>query len=500
MKKYVIVVDRGSTNVKAVVFNTLAEVVLTTTYANPDPVLPQPGWRELDMELNWKSVASAIRRIFENGIRPDEILGVIVTGQGSGMTFIDKDGQATSISSLDNRTADIYNGWQADGRFGQAAQLSGTAFVAPSALPLLAWFKTNAPEVYQSIDSVMFIIDWMNYKLTGVIGTQWTDMSNAGMMDLRTGKCEYANDVLELFGIGDIKDKLPPIQKCHELRGAITKEAATETGLLEGTPVLAGIYDITAFPFGVGTVNPKELVHALGTWAISVRPIASMAECGMMSMYHPVSGYYLTGMGESIAGCCLDFVLNTLCEYEQQEAEKKGISVYRFVEDMIADREPTGILFQPYVFGSIFNKEAGAGFTGVRCWHTKADMLRAVYEGIVMGYKAYSGLIAGADQCDVHWIVGGGAKSKIFGQMFADIFGVTVKVPVTSEITARGAALCALVGLGVYKDFEEASIPVAVQAEYKPNPDMQAFYAKKYAAFAENVQALQGTWSKLSAL
>ena len=501
MKKYVIVVDRGSTNVKTVVFNTKAEVVLTTTYPNPEPIFPQPGWRELDMELNWKSVANAIKRIFENNIQPEEILGVIITGQGSGMTFIDKNGKATSISSLDNRTADIYKEWQADGRFDKAAKLSGTIFIAASALPLLAWFKANAPDVYQSIDTVMFIIDWINYKLTGVIGTQWTDVSQAGMMDLRTGECEYAYDVLELLGIGDIKDKLPPVQKCHEIRGTVTKEAAEQTGLPEGTPVLSGIYDISAFPFGVGTVNPKELVHAIGTWGITFRPVASIEECGMMSLYHPVPGYYLTGMGESIAGCCLDYILDTLCEYEKQEAEKKGMSVYQYVEDMIVDREPTGILFQPYPFGNIFNKQAGAGFCGIKSWHTKADMLRAVYEGIVMGFKAYcTALISDYDKCDVHWLVGGGAKSKVFGQMFADVFGVTVKVPVTSEITARGAALNALVGLGVCKNHEEAFIPVEVKAEYKPNKDRQEFYAKKFEVFNELIQSLEGAWSKLSSL
>lgn len=501
MKKYVIVVDRGSTNVKAVVFNTKAEVVLTTTYANPDPILPQPGWRELDMELNWKSVASAIKRIFENNIQPDEILGVIFTGQGSGVTFIDKNGQATSVSSLDTRGGEMCGQWQADGRFGKAAELSGTMILPSSALAILAWFKANAPDVYQSIDTVMFIIDWMNYKMTGVIGTQWTDLSNAGMMDLSAGECEYAYDVFDLLGIGDIKDKLPPIQKCHEIRGTVTKEAAGQTGLLEGTPVLSGIYDVTSFPFGVGTVNPKELVHAIGTWAITCRPVASFEECGMVSMYHPVPGYYLTGMGESVAGCCLDYILDTLCAYEKQEAEKKGMSVYQYVEEMVVGTEPTGMLFHPYPFGNIFNKQAGAGFYGIKSWHTKADMLRAVYEGIVMGYKAYcAALISGYDKCDVHWLVGGGAKSKVFGQMFADIFGVTVKIPVTSEITARGAALNALVGLGVFKNHEEALIPVEVKAEYKPNKDRQEFYAKKFEVFNELIQSLEGAWNKLSSL
>jgi len=500
MKKYIIVVDRGSTNVKAVVFNTKAEVVLTTTYANPAAISPKPGWVELDLEANWKSVAGAIKKIFNNDVKPEEVLGVMITGQGNGVTFIDKQGKSTSISSLDIRGVDMLNEWKADGRFPKAVELTGTVFNASSAMPALAWLKKNARDVYDSIDTVMFIIDWMNYKLTGVIGTQWADVSGSGMMKLRDCKCDYAYDVLDLFGLEEIKTKLPPIQMCHEMRGTVTKEAAELTGLTEGTPVLSGIYDIAAFPYGIGSMNPREVVHAIGTWGISCRPAARIEECGISTLYHPVPGYYVTGMGDSVAGCCLDFIMNTLCDHEKQEAEKKGMTVYQYVEDMIADREPTGILFQPYPFGNMFSKHAGAGFTGIRSWHTKADILRAVYEGIVMGYKTYCTLLADCDKCDVHWLIGGGAKSKVFGQMFADIFGVTVKIPVTSEITARGAVLNALVGLGVCKDHEEATIPVGVKAEYTPDPEKKEFYAKKFEAFGELSQALMGVWAKLNTL
>jgi L-xylulokinase len=412
---------------------------------------------------------------------------------------IDKDGKPSrmGIISLDSRSGDVINGWMADGRYVQAMQKVSMPFGVGSPMPILAWFKANAVEEYKNMDKVMFSKDWIRYKLSDVFCTDQTDASSAGLMDL--SKSEYAYDVFDLLGIADIRSKLPNIRQSHEVVGSVTKVASQQTGLIEGTPVLCGATDIAAYPFGIGSVDSKQLAVVFGTWGLNIIPVKSF-EGLLVALYHTVPGYYLTGLGDGNSGGCLDIIIDTLCENEKILAHQNAISVYEYIENMIVDSKPTSILFHPYIFGSIFNNSASAGFYGIKNWHKKADVLRAVYEGIVMGYYAYIQAIPGNDKFESMWLIGGGTKSKILGQMFADVTGLTVKMADTSEITARGGALCALVGLGVYANFEEASIPPSIRVEYKPNPEMQSFYQKKFVVFNEISQANTNIWSKLSEL
>lgn len=471
MKQYVVVVDRGSTNTKAVVFDTRGDEILVCARKNPKPVSPRAGWREQDMDLVWETAAGAIRDIFEAGaVTPGQILGVFSVGQGNGLMPIDKSGKPfrAGIHSLDSRAEDILAAWQADGRCARALGTVGLPFPAGSPLPLLCWLRANVPGEYDAIEKVLFTKDWIAYRLSGMVGTDPTDASGAGLMDLRRGV--YACEVFDLLEAGFIRDKLPEIRPSHEIIGHVTKEAAAQTGLLEGTPVLCGAHDIAAYPFGIGSVDPKQLVCVIGTWGMNLVPARSLDGLPA-ALYHTVPGYYLTGAGDGNSGACLDAMLGML-----------GVPQYDRAERMAAGRAPTDIIFRPTVFG------AGAGFHGIRSWHSQADLLLAVYEGIVMGHRLNIEIIPGHGDFECLWLTGGGAKSRIFGQLFADITGLTVKIPLTSEVTARGGALNALVGLGVFKTHEEATIPAQVRAEHNSNPERQAFYARKIERFQELMQ------------
>lgn len=496
MKNYVIAIDRGSTNVKAVAFDTQGHEIRTCSQASQKPVSVKPGWWEQDMRLMWEDTVQAIRSLWAAGLRPEEIGGVFVAGQGNGMMPIDKDGQPArmGILSLDSRAAEIYNGWMADGRYGQAVQTLVLPFPVGSPLALLAWFKQQAPQEYARIDKVLFSKDWIRYKLSGVICTDQTDASGAGLMDPRQNA--YAWDVFAVLDLADIREKLPEIRPAHAVVGGVTREAALATGLKEGTPVLCGAHDIAAYPFGVGSLDARELVCVVGTWGFNVVPVQSL-EGMFVAYYHTVPGYYLTGVGDGNSGGCLDIIVNTLCAHEQSLAAQKQISVYAYIEELLADTQPNGILFHPFIFGSIFSSAASGCLYGIKNWHGKADILRAVYEGIVLGHYANIRLIPGCEQFEALWLIGGGAKSAFFGQTFADVTGLSVKVPRSTEITARGGALNALVGLGVYQDHQAACIPPEIKTVYHPDPARQAYYQKKFAAFQKIFELNAQTWETL---
>ncbi|MDR2687364.1 MAG: carbohydrate kinase [Oscillospiraceae bacterium] len=472
--KYVVVIDRGSTNTKAVVFNAAGEEVLVSSRASPRPVSPRPGWWEQDMDLVWEAAAGAVRGIFEAGaVPPGDILGVYPVGQGNGLMPIDGGGKPLrmGIHSLDSRAGGILGRWQADGRYARALGTVGLPFSAGSPLPLLCWLRENAPEEFRAIGKALFVKDWIAYKLSGAVGTDFTDASGAGLMDLRRGA--YARDVFDLLDAGFIQSKLPEIRRSHRRAGCVTRRAAAETGLPEGTPVLCGAHDIAACAFGAGAADPRQLVCAMGTWGMNLLPAKSLDGLPA-ALYHIAPGYYLTGAGDGNSGACLDFMLEML-----------GVPQYERAEAMIAGREPTDIVFHPFLFG------AGAGFHGLRDWHGKEDLLLAVYEGIVMGHCLNIGAIPGSGRLECLWIAGGGSKSKVFGQLLADIAGLAVKVPAAGEMTARGGALDALVGLGVFENHARAAIPAPVKALLRPDPRRREFYARKFERFKATIKTNQ---------
>ena len=466
---YALVIDRGSTTTKAMVFDTRGEEILVSARPSPKLVSPREGWREQDMNLVWQVAAEAIKGVFDAGIAPSDILCAIAVGQGNGMMPIGRDGKPSrmGIHSLDNRAAGILSQWQADGRYAKALETVGLPFSAGSPLPLLCWLHENSIDEYNAIHKVLFTKDWIGYKLSGAVFTDPTDASGAGLMNLR--KNSYAYDIFNLLGIAEAHLKLPEIRLSHEIIGTVTKEAAKQTGLLAGTPVLCGAHDIAAYPFGIGAADPRQLVCAMGTWGMNLVPVQRLDGLPA-ALYHSVPGWYLTGMGDGNSGACLDYMLDLL-----------DIPHYSKAENMIDGREPTDVMFHPFIFG------AGANFHGIRSWHGKADLLLAVYEGIAMGHCFNISMIPGHENFSCMWLAGGGSKSKIFGQLFADITGLPVEIPMCTEITARGGALNALVGLGICRNHEEAAIPVQVKTEHRPDPGRHAFYASKFKRFKEKM-------------
>lgn len=499
MKKYIVSVDRGSTNVKAIVFDMAGEEILVSSRASQKPVSFHPGWWEQDMQLIWESTADAIKDIFKKGIKAEEILGIFVSGQGNGLMPVDKERNPVrmGILSLDSRAASIVKQWITKGYYDKILHQNGMPIAVGSPLPLLAWFQENSPEEFARIDKLLFSKDWINYKLCGVIGTDPTDVSGAGMMDIRENR--YSYELFEELGLSQIIGKLPPIHPSHTIIGKVTEEASRETGLLAGTPVLGGAHDIGAFPYGVGTLDSRQWVCIVGTWGMNLHAVESPD--GQHSAFcHTCPGYYLTGAGDGNSGGCEDIMLDVLYGKEKKSLSEQGKTIYDYVENLVEDREPTQILFQPYLFGNSLSQVAGAGFYGIKNWHEKADWFKAVLEGIVMGHLANMCKLPGYEEIEFIWLIGGGAKSKVLGQLFADISGKTVRIAATNEITARGGALNALVGLGICKNHEEAAIPVRMKHEYIPDEKKHKFYSKKFEIFCEAAEANVEIWEKLSDL
>lgn len=499
MSQCVLVVDRGSTNVKAVLFDTLGQEIRLASRPSQKPLSPHASWYEQDMAQMWDDTVAAIREVLSDEGSPREILGVFVAGQGNGLMPLGKDLRPSraGILSLDSRASEIFTAWQADGRYQQAAQTVGMPFAVGSPLPLLAWFKEHAAQEYAAMHKVVFSKDWIRQQLCGVLCTDPSDASGAGLMNLAENR--YAQEIFNLLGLDDIRSKLPDIRPSNEIVGHVTLAASRATGLLAGTPVFCGAHDIGAFPFGVGSLDSRQLVTVLGTWGLNLLPVKTPAGA-VAAFFHTVPNYFLAVFGDGNSGGCLDAMISLLCAQECDKASQEGISVYAYIDRMISGREPSSVLFQPYMFGSPLNPGASAGFTGLRSWHDRADLLRAIYEGIVFGHLANIQLIPGQDKLEAIWLIGGGSNSPVVGQLFADITGLPVKIPRHKEITARGGALLALVGLGVYASYADACREPALDAIYVPNEAQRSYYQEKFRIFSELFAVHAEAWTALDLL
>jgi len=318
-------------------------------------------------------------------------------------------------------------------------------------------------------------------------------------MNVETGK--YDRDVLKSLDIEDSIDKLPrniasPTQECGRVHAA----AAAETGLLEGTPVCAGVVDFTSCAIATGALDENKLCLVIGTWSINecITKKLPENESVFFTNRYCLPGYYLLLEGSVTGASNLQWYLDTYMVEEEERAKKAGKSVFDTCDEML-DSVPfddTGTMFLPFLFGTNVNINARAGFVGLMGRHTKAHMLRAIYEGVTYSHKHHvDKLQAAGNQHTAVRLSGGGAASKPWVQMFADVLGTPMEVPEAKELGAMGAAMCAGVMLGEYADLRQASdIFTKIAYAVDPIPGRISYYADRYDQYQRLIQALDPMW------
>jgi L-xylulokinase len=503
---YLLGVDNGNTVCKAAIFDLEGREVQVAS-RKIDTEYPHPGWTERSMDVIWQSTAAAIREAVEtSGIDPVEIVGVGNTGHGNGLYLLDQDGKPArpGIQSLDTRAAGIIDEWNGRDLHSQVFPYTLQSFWAAQPNALLAWVKRNEPGVYARIGAVLTCKDFATYCLTGELVSDYSDMSGTSLLDVRNRR--YSRELMEIYDLGELWDAMPRLAESFEVVGQVTPEAARTTGLTPGTPVVGGIFDVDASALGSGVFQPGQVCVIAGTWSINeivtaeplIDPSLFMTSC------YTVPGLYLTIEASATSATNLEWFVNQFCGEERIEAEERGISVYEICSEMVASLPPGGtdIIFHPFLYGSNVQATARAGFYGIAGWHTKAHVVRALYEGVVYCHLAHvNKLRAAGAKMDVARLTGGGARSRVWTQIFADALELPMEVPEGAELGARGAALCAGIGAGVYEDHAEA-VARAVRLERRQEPDPKAtpFYLRRYREYQRLLEAMEDSWDYLAHL
>ena len=327
-------------------------------------------------------------------------------------------------------------------------------------------------------------------------------MSGTSLVNVVTG--QYDPDILDAFGIARFADKLPPLCQSADVCGQVTRAAAAETGLAEGTPVAAGLFDIDACALSSALLDEQALGMTLGTWGINQYVSQTPAPVGsvFMTSRYCRPGYYLVFDGSATSASNLEWFIGQLLPAETEIARREGRSIYNMVNAWV-DETPAddgGPIFLPFLYGTNVEADATSCLVGLNHRHQRAHVLRAVYEGVVFSHMThFERLMRLRSRPAAIRATGGAARSAVWMQMLADALQLPVELPAGSELGARGAALCAGVAVGCYRDFEDACHrTVRWSSRFEPDPHRAAAYQGKYARYRRLLEALRAAWADLA--
>ncbi len=506
MAEYLLGVDNGCTVSKAAIFDLKGhEIQVASRVIELD--YPHPGWTERSMDGIWQTTSQAIREAVDRaGIKPLEIVGIGTTGHGNGIYLLDKAGLPlrAGVVSTDTRAADIVGDWYRSGLHERVFPHTLQSFWPAQPNAMLAWFKCHEPDNYGRIGSVLLIKDYVKYCLTGVTSADFTDTSASSLLD--SPRRAYSAELLDMYGIGEVLGALPPLAQSFDVIGKVTSEAARSTGLAAGTPVVGGLIDIEASALGTGAYQPGQASIVCGSWSINqivtAEPLA--APHIFMTIPYTVPGLWLTVEASATSASNLAGFVKHFCAEERGEAQRRGISVYEVCNELVESLPPgsSSVIFHPFLFGSNVQPTARAGFYGIGGWHTRAHLLRSLYEGVVYSHLSHvENLRELGARIDMVRLSGGGSRSHVWTQIFADTLQVPVEVADGSEMGARGAAMSAGIGVGAYRDHADAvAQAVRIVRRQEPNPEATRHYLARYAEYRRLLEAMQQPWEHLSSL
>lgn len=500
METYLLGLDSGSTATKAVIFDTAGRTVAVGS-RRVEQRQPRPRHVERDMNETWAAAGAAIRDALESGKVPaDAIAAVGVTGHGDGLYLVDREGAplGAGILSLDSRASEVRDQWRDTGVLQQALELTGQRPYPYAAVSLLKWIELNEPQRYAQIGHVFFCKDWLRFCLTGVPATDPTEASSS-FTEVRTQR--YGNAVLELYGMAPLGRALPEIVPSAARAGRVTAQAARQTGLKEGTPVACGLHDVTSSAVGMGITEPGTVSITAGTFSIneilSDRP---QWDARWSCRNGTRDGQWMNMSISPASSSNVDWFLRECFALEAQQAAQRECSLFDLIEDELraAFAEPSSVMFHPFLFGSPFEESASASFFGIRSWHRRAHLARAVLEGTVFNHRYHVEALTSAFAAQRAGLTGGGSSSPMLAQLFADILGMRIDIPESQEASALGAALCAGVSTGLYASLPQACAQACrVRRTHEPDRDRHEQFNEAYDLYMQLISGTRPSWPAL---
>lgn len=489
-------IDLGTSSLKTILIDDNGKVIAIASqeYGIDTPL---PGWAEQDAGVWWEAARNTIGRVIsEPGVNPADIKGIGLSGQMHGTVPLNDKGEALRPAVIwcdqrsDRQCAEIREKVGEEGLH-QLCNQPCTGFMAPT----LLWLKQKEPETFQRIDKVLLPKDYLKLKLTGGSSTDVSDASATLLFDVP--KRKWADDVCASLDLPT--EILPEVYGSSDVIGRVSREASCETGLTEGTAVVAGGADTPLAALANGVISPGSVLCSIGTGGLLLAPLDSPlvdAELRTNTFCHCLEDkWYIMGAILS-GGLSLRWLRDNLLGGDYQtltyEAEK-------------APPGSDGLVFLPHLIGERtphMDPLARGAFVGLTLHHTRAHFARAVMEGVAFALRSCMEVFEGLGMV-VNRVVasGGAASSPLWRQIQADIFGVELVTVASTEQAALGAALLAGMGVGLYRGAEDACERVVkTVSTTRPIESNARAYDQLYDVYKSLYPSLKEQFASLSRL
>jgi len=483
-------IDLGTSGVKAAVFTPEGRLLGLGRGSYPVDT-PRPGWAETDPRLWWTATAEAVRGAVASSAGGGADIGAVGTDvMFPAVVPMASDGTPLHAALLycDQRgVAQVESIARTMGREAYEGRIGNTFAPGNTAVSNMAWLREERPELFRATRVMGFAATFLNARLTGSMAADTTVASLSGLTDIRD---PWRWDPGLCSALGIPEDILPPIRAPFDVIGTVCGAAARETGLRAGTPVVAGWGDTASSTFGSGALEPGCAAYTAGSTDCFAVPLEAAPEKG--SWVHTafgLRGSWLAIGTNSTGGACVKWFLREILGREGAE----GLDLF----NALAESSPAGangLLFLPHMQGErspLWDPRARGVFLGMTTATTRADMARAVLEGVAFGLRHMveaREMETGMGLREIR-ACGGGTRSTLWNRIKASVLGRPLRLLDMEEMAVLGAAAMGGIGGGIYGGWAEASAAsrsAGLKGIVEPEAELAAFYGDRYALYRES--------------
>lgn len=489
MKLY-IGIDLGTSSVKIMLVDGEGQIRNTVT-KEYSVFYPHSGWSEQNADDWWDAICEALPELL-CGFDGKAVKGIGVAGQMHGLVVLDKNNEVIRPTILwndgrtDKETAYLNEVIGKDKLFEYTGNIAFAGFTAPK----IMWLRENEPENFAKINKIMLPKDYINYLLTGTHCTDYSDA--AGMLLLDVKNKRWSAEMLDICGITE--KQMPKLYESFEVVGNVKTELAERFGINKNAVVVAGAGDNAAAAIGTATVGNGKCNISLGTSGtvfVSSDSFSGDEKQAIHSFCHSDGGYHLMGCILSAASCnkwFCDEILSTK-DYKAEEAA-------------ISELGKNEVFFLPYLMGErspINDVNATGMFIGLRPNTSRADMYQAVLEGVAFAIKDNLEIIKqfGID-VKSSCLCGGGAKSRLWREILANVLDIELNIPVTEQGPGYGSAILAMVGAKRFESVKAATDKfLEIKETVTPDRELSALYANRYEKYRKIYPAVKELYKEI---
>lgn len=506
-RQYLLGVDIGTSGSTGVVVNRELDIV-ESAVTEHETMYPKQGWAEHDADGVWWNdfVAITQQLITRSDIHPNNICSVGVSTIHPAMTPLDEQGdplRRAILYGVDTRSSqeiELLNNRIGEDRI---YEVSGNSLTFQSVGPKILWYKRNEPENFEQtetiVDATGYVVSQLTdeYTIDNAVAAFFHPLYNLSTLD-------WDDEMLNELGI--TRDMLPDPRWSTEIAGEVTKQAAAETGLPAGTPVIVGTGDAQASQISVGAVDPGEAIFMYGTTGVIYTMLEEKRTTPELWAFpHCIEGRYGLAGGMATSGAIVNWFRDKFGDsFDDRDAV--GKARYSRFNAEASDISPgsEGLVLLPYFSGerTPINDELARGtITGLTLSHTKYHIYRAVLEGVGYGFRHH---VAAMDDAGLSInrvkAIGGGAQSDLWRQIVSDITGVVqeyVSNPIGSPL---GDAYLAGMGVGVFDDLDQLTELTDVETVTTPDESITSVYDEYYSVYRDLYPQIRDSMHKLAKL